>query len=186
MKQSMRVLTSQETVEWYTPPWLINQIIRPLLGGVIDLDPCSPSPAPYWIKARNFYTPADDGLCLPWVGRVFVNPPYNDTGEWLRAAGTHIAVGQASALAFLCNAAPGYRWFEIAWRRWPVLFFRERVKFWYLCPKDNIYKEAKDAAKKSQAIIFMYHGGIVPTGVFQEFADRFGMVHDFPRRMIYG
>lgn len=174
MKQSMKTLTSQNTVEWYTPPWLIDRIIRPLLGGIIDLDPCSPSPPPHWIKARNFYTAEDDGLCCPWVGRVFVNPPFDNTPAWLATAQLQVALGQAERVAFLCNSAPGYAWWEQAWRNWPVILLRERVKFWYKM-EGGAYREAKDAAKKGQAVIYLHHGGYIPTSTMGDIARQFGL-----------
>lgn len=37
-------------------------------------------------KAGDFYTREDDGLSLPWEGRVWCNPPYSDCGAWVRKA----------------------------------------------------------------------------------------------------
>src|SRR5206468_3029517 len=61
---------------WSTPQALL-QILYTVFG-VFDLDPCSPTSdkrrAP--VRARLHFTPTDDGLNLPWHGRVFLNPPY--------------------------------------------------------------------------------------------------------------
>lgn len=37
-------------------------------------------------RAPEFYTREDDGLSLPWSGRVWCNPPYSDCGAWVRKA----------------------------------------------------------------------------------------------------
>lgn len=59
---------------WFTPPAIIEA-----LGGPesFDLDPCSSIDRP-WSTARHHYTPEDNGLMLPWLGRVFMNPPYSN------------------------------------------------------------------------------------------------------------
>jgi hypothetical protein len=66
-----------ESVEWLTPPPIIAA-----LGGAasFDMDPCpapdAPKPFP---TARRYLRPRDgaDGLRDPWVGRCFVNPPFD-------------------------------------------------------------------------------------------------------------
>jgi len=57
------------TVEWYTPPSLFDA-----LGIHFDLDPASPVNLPHWIPAYEWYS--QDGETLPWLGRVWLNPPY--------------------------------------------------------------------------------------------------------------
>ncbi len=57
------------TVEWYTPPELFER-----LGIRFDLDPASPNPPVPWVPADRFYSV--DGQCEPWIGRVWLNPPY--------------------------------------------------------------------------------------------------------------
>lgn len=52
------------------------------LGG-FDLDVAA---APHNAKCERFYTREDDGLILPWSGRVWCNPPYSDCGAWVRKA----------------------------------------------------------------------------------------------------
>lgn len=80
MNQSMTVLTSTETVEWYTPPEIIERA-RQVLGG-IDLDPASNDIAQRWIQASVYYTAATP-LQAPWAGRVWLNPPFDDTPAWV-------------------------------------------------------------------------------------------------------
>lgn len=56
---------------WLTPPEIVESL------GVFDLDPCG---APGHSLAGETYLPEDgqDGLSLPWFGRVWLNPPYGD------------------------------------------------------------------------------------------------------------
>ncbi len=51
MSQPMSILTSQGTIEWYTPPDIIERA-RALLGA-IDLDPASSDTAQHWIQAAT-------------------------------------------------------------------------------------------------------------------------------------
>lgn len=62
-----------ETETWFSPPAIIEA-----LGGAesFDLDPCSPAIRP-WATAQQHYAPEDNGLILPWFGRVWLNPPYS-------------------------------------------------------------------------------------------------------------
>lgn len=46
--------------------------------GAIDLDPASCWHANQTVEARGYYTRSDDGLSLPWRGRVWLNPPYDN------------------------------------------------------------------------------------------------------------
>ncbi len=62
-----------QTNTWFSPPAILDA-----LGGAgsFNLDPCSHLDRP-WPTAREHYTQEDDGLVLPWFGRVWLNPPYS-------------------------------------------------------------------------------------------------------------
>lgn len=75
---------------WRTPPEL-HALIRAVLGGAIDLDPCA-SPDSRWHFAEENLSSA--GLDVPWGGRVFVNPPYSQTKLWVAKAAAEWAKGQ--------------------------------------------------------------------------------------------
>lgn len=69
--------------EWLTPP----EILRAL--GEFDLDPCSPVHRP-WPTAMKHYTIEDNGLLLPWEGRVYMNPPYGSAIiRWMKKMAEH-------------------------------------------------------------------------------------------------
>jgi hypothetical protein len=64
-----------QTDVWLTPPAIVEA-----LGGPesFDLDPCAqPDQADVLPTARRYYTEADNGLILPWFGRVWGNFPYS-------------------------------------------------------------------------------------------------------------
>lgn len=75
-----------ETVEWYTPRHIFDA-----LGIRFDLDPASPVDGPVpWVPASTFYSVVDDGLAQPWIGRVWLNPPYGPgINRWLDRLADH-------------------------------------------------------------------------------------------------
>jgi len=127
MSQPMSILTSQGTIEWYTPPDIIERA-RSLLGG-IDLDPASSDTAQQWIRATTYYT-AETPAAQPWAGRVWLNPPFDDTPTWVDRLDSEYIHGDVTAAILLVNSAPGYIWWENLWRRRPVCLLRERLCFW--------------------------------------------------------
>lgn len=106
--------------EWLTPP----EIIRAL--GPFDLDPCAPSRRP-WEMAVNHYTEENNGLLLPWSGRIWCNPPYGpETGTWLQRLADH---GNGIALTFARTETAMF--FDQVWTRADALFFfRGRLYFY--------------------------------------------------------
>lgn len=75
--RKMQVHHSSESVEHYTPTVIVEAVVACL--GAIDLDPCSDSGDPPNIPARMHYT--TNGLAQPWIGTVYMNPPYGDEIE---------------------------------------------------------------------------------------------------------
>ena len=80
---------------WLTPPAIVEA-----LGGAdsFDLDPASLPERP-WPTARQHYTEVDNGLMLPWFGRVWLNPPYS-TDLVRRFLARMAGHGQGVALIF--------------------------------------------------------------------------------------
>lgn len=105
---------------WLTPPELVRAL------GDFVLDPCSPIDAP-WRLAPLYYTEKHDGLVQPWMGRVFMNPPYGEaTKFWMKKLSEH---GDGIALVF---ARIETKWFEqYVWRKADaILFFNSRIQFY--------------------------------------------------------
>lgn len=108
--------------EWLTPP----DIIRAL--GQFDLDPCAPVIRP-WDMARRHYSIADNGLQLPWAGRLWVNPPYGDqTFLWIARAAAH---GNAMALIFARTETKGFHR-EVWDKADAIFFFKGRLSFFHV------------------------------------------------------
>jgi hypothetical protein len=78
-----------KTNSWLTPLSLVNSL------GEFDLDPCG---FKYHKTANNIYQLPQDGLLLPWSGRVWLNPPYGKEAKfWLKKMDAH---GSGVALLF--------------------------------------------------------------------------------------
>jgi len=115
---------------WTTPADLLERLY-PLVGGMFDLDPCSPvrgRAAP--VKARNHYTVDHDGLVLAWAGSVFMNPPFKSAAAWVAKAKAEADSGRVSALIGLLPARVDTAWWhdhvaEVA----DIWFLRGRLKF---------------------------------------------------------
>lgn len=72
-----------------TDRWLTPADIAALLGR-FDLDVCSEAGGSH-IQADRYYSldRGEDGLVLPWEGRVFCNPPYSAPLAWARRLAAH-------------------------------------------------------------------------------------------------
>jgi hypothetical protein len=108
------------TVDWYTPAWVFEE-----LGLQFDLDPAAPRGGVPWIPAASHYALPEDGLSLPWLGRVWLNPPYGrETQSWLEKMAGH---RNGVALVF---ARTDCRWFHgPVCGADAILFLKGRIKF---------------------------------------------------------
>ncbi len=130
MKQSMQVLTSTETVNWYTPPKYI-EMARSVMGN-IDFDPASCKIAQSWIKAAVYCDGSEqryNGLQQPYWGNIWLNPPFDNTALWLQKLYLEIHKGHVDQAIVLVNSNHGYKWYEEFWRKFPVCCARERIEF---------------------------------------------------------
>jgi hypothetical protein len=106
------------TETWLTPPNVLTA-----LGGAdsFDLDPCA-APNQPWPTARQHYTIADDGLALPWTGRIWLNPPYSNNviARWMGRMADH-----AHGIALIFARTETKVFHETVWRAADALLFLE-------------------------------------------------------------
>ncbi|MBZ0296794.1 MAG: hypothetical protein K8L99_29810 [Anaerolineae bacterium] len=110
-RTSYDLLTSSASDEWYTPPEYVA-LAREVMGG-IDLDPASNTYAQQWIRARQYFTYAEDGLSLRWRGRVWLNPPYGKhIRRWTEKAVAEYRSGLVTEAVLLVRPAIASRWYQ--------------------------------------------------------------------------
>ena len=68
--------------EWYTPPEVIKDARRVM--GSIDTDPASSRVAQKVVQASIAWL-AGEGLENPWVGNVWLNPPFSNPAPFVEA-----------------------------------------------------------------------------------------------------
>jgi len=147
----MKVLTSHQSQDWYTPPYII-EMVRDVLGW-IDLDPASDKVPQEWIRANRIFTKTDrwkgDGLTESWRAiTVFLNPPYGKSvdGQSNQALWSGLMQAEYQLENFeqgilLINSTHGYNWYENIWTRYPCCLARERIRF--IKPDGTVGGQAK-------------------------------------------
>ncbi len=115
---------------YFTPQIVLDRVVEQF--GAIDLDPChDPDPACAVVaELRYDAREGQDGLVLPWVGKVFCNPPWSEPAPWALRAVQHVASSPEHEVLAVVNATPGAQW----WARyvWPfalVCFPSQRLRF---------------------------------------------------------
>jgi hypothetical protein len=94
--------SQSNTVEHYTPRYIWERAIRTM--GSIDVDPAS-DPG-YNIPASTHYTKEDNGLIQPWIGNIWLNPPYGPTvWEWFEKLQKEIDSQNTTQAVVLWKAA---------------------------------------------------------------------------------
>lgn len=103
---------------WITPKYIINSL------GTFDIDPCCPKNMP-WKTAEVMYSLPDDGLKNKWQGRIWLNPPYSDTFNWMWKMSQH---NNGIALVFVKTET---NWFlKTVWEKASaIIFIKGRIKF---------------------------------------------------------
>ena len=108
------------TDTWLTPVNLIRSL------GEFDLDPCCPVGVP-WETAKEFYSldRGQDGLLLPWHGRVWLNPPYSNWVKFIEKLKQH---NNGIALIFGRTETKGF--FDHVWENADsIMFIKKRISF---------------------------------------------------------
>jgi hypothetical protein len=81
------------------------------------------------VPAGQHFTVEDDGLAQPWIGRVFLNPPYRREIEvWVRKLLDEYSAGRTTAALALLPARTDTHWFRLL-AECPVCFLDGRLRF---------------------------------------------------------
>lgn len=119
-------MMSSDDIEWYTPPEIRGAVLA-ALGGIVDVDPCADPGRTF--PATQHFTREDNGLVRPWLGRVYMNPPYGrGISAWTTKLRDELREGWATeAVALLPARTDTTWWHELA----PpvVCFLRGRLRF---------------------------------------------------------
>ena len=144
--------SNKKSDRWYTPLHIVNLVVQVL--GAIYLDPCADDGK--HITAMQHYTFNDDSLTKPWYGRVYMNPPYNCPGLWMKKLQAEFESGrvteaillQSHFVNALVGAATDTNWLSVVLKTQPVCFWRGRIKF-----LDEDYKP-KSSAWQSHVLVY--------------------------------
>jgi ParB family chromosome partitioning protein len=114
--------------ECYTPGEHMA-LVREVIGD-IDCDPASCAAANRIVRAKRFYTIAQNGLEQPWFGTLWLNYPYSRPKVWVVRLLEAYDSGAVAQAMVLTNARTDSGWFDLlAQRFWRCETF-SRIAFW--------------------------------------------------------
>lgn len=95
-----------DTDSYCTPAWLAARL------GQFDFDPCS-NPRSH-IDALDFASleNGDDGLLLPWNGKIWLNHPYSNPMPWMQKLHQERIAGRCKESMVLAKLDPSTKWWK--------------------------------------------------------------------------
>lgn len=138
MKESDRYFTSDEILALVLEQW-----------GEVDLDPCWDPECQVIAGERYDIRQGQDGLLLPWFGRVWLNPPYSETPSWLVRAAQH-AHGGGEVLGLIPAAIDTLAWHRSVWPWASVCALSPRPRF----TRPASVGKVRSAALVAHAVIY--------------------------------
>lgn len=152
--------------EWYTPLVYV-EAAREVMG-TITLDPATSEYGQSRIKAEYYFTAEDDGLKEPWIGKIWLNPPYSNPllSEFIDKAVSEYQSGNITEAIILTHNYTDTKWFHKTASACSMMCFTlGRIKF-----------EDKDRnlAAPTQGSAFFYFG--VNPERFKRVFEQFGFI----------
>jgi len=109
---------TNKTDDWLTPPELVRSL------GAFDLDPCASHYQSQPLAAREYKLPEQNGLLLPWEGRVWCNPPFSQMKAWAARFSLH---GNG---VMICPMRMQVKWSQVLFDHADgILFLRQKVRW---------------------------------------------------------
>jgi site-specific DNA-methyltransferase (adenine-specific) len=113
-QHQINLFSSKKSDDWGTPVNLYNTLNDEFN---FTFDPC-PFESPF------------NGLLVPWIGNIFVNPPYSNINSFLIKAHEELKNGNAKVIVFLVFANTDTGWFhDYVLGKCEIRFLRGRVHF---------------------------------------------------------
>jgi ParB family chromosome partitioning protein len=116
--------------EWYSPPMFVESA-RKVMGG-IDTDPATSEIANSRVNAWLYYTESTDGRTKPWIGKVWMNPPYAQPliFDFCDGVSNRYANGEIECAIVLTNNGTDTKWFHsMMVNASAVCLVKGRIKF---------------------------------------------------------
>jgi site-specific DNA-methyltransferase (adenine-specific) len=119
--------------EWETPQSFF-EMIDAEFGFTVDV--CA---LPETAKCDRYFSPADDGLSVPWEGICWMNPPYDKSiGRWIEKAYETAQRGHTVVALIQGRSTDTKLWHDYVMRASELRFIRDRLHF----GRDGIFKRA--------------------------------------------
>lgn len=136
--------------EWGTPAYVLD-LTRQVLGG-IDTDPASNAAAQQVVRAERYYTRETNGLAHPWLGRVWLNPPYSMPliAQFVDKLFEELEAGRVTAAVVLVNNATETKWHTRLALELVQAHSRKRLQF--------VHPDGRPTGSNRQAQTFFYFG----------------------------
>lgn len=164
LPETPHVAQSTGENEWYTPKEYI-EAAKSVMGD-IDVDPASSEIANKIVKAKIYYTAQNDGLTKPWIGRIWMNPPYSQP-LIVRFSETFVKKYKDTEVKEACvlvNNATDTTWFQMMLEICDkVCFIKGRIRFL------DIKEEATGAPLQGQLILYFGKNVQKFSGKFNKF-----------------
>lgn len=108
MSSSSNNKSTNSSDEKATPPYLTRRINRSIDGFNVDVAAgAEKSPI-----ADERYTIEDDGLVMPWFGKVWCNPPYSEPHKWVNKASEEWSKDDVDLIVFLVKGDSSTNWWH--------------------------------------------------------------------------